>query len=157
MDVKKILETKDINEIELFGSFDNLLKSVETQLSLDLNARNVSSLLEELERIKLCVQEKKKEIDEISKGSSFKDSKSRLSTLLKVDINAKNGRELEATKANLIDVFYSITTDPSVRFEEIKMRNFKNSSQLEGIELSTPEESTSLEKVLEKYKGKDYG
>ena len=41
--------------------------------------------------------------------------------------------------------------DPYIRFEEIKLRNFKNSSRLEGIDIQYPSKELTIEEVIKKY------
>lgn len=42
--------------------------------------------------------------------------------------------------------------DPFTKFEETKFENFKNSSKLEGIDISYPTQEITLEEILAKHR-----
>ena len=70
--------------------------------------------------------------------------------MLNQNIRAKIGKKYNIKKSISIDI--SATFDPFEKFEETKFENFKNSSKLEGIEISYPTNKITLEEILTKHR-----
>ena len=65
-------------------------------------------------------------------------------------MRAKIRKKYNRKKSILIDI--SAPFDPFKKFEETKFENFKNSSKLEGIEISYPTNKITLEEILTKHR-----
>lgn len=51
-----------------------------------------------------------------------------------------------------IAINLSVLFDPFKKFEETKFENFKNSSKLEGIDISYPTQEITIEEILAKHR-----
>ena len=65
-------------------------------------------------------------------------------------MRAKIQRKYNIKKYILINL--STIFDPFKKFEETKLKNFKNSSKLEGIDISYPTQKRTLEEILTKHR-----
>ncbi|MDD4965124.1 MAG: DUF2559 family protein [Gallionella sp.] len=150
--LNQVLKVADLDELKALGSYFDLKKNTEKQLGFKLNIRGWDSLFQSIKRLRSVVPKNKDQFFRICQCYSFNDAKHKIFELLELKIAAKNKKQLEAKLENLVRCFNALHFDPYKRFEETKLKNFKNSSKLEGIEICLSSESSSLESILAKYK-----
>lgn len=152
MKATTILKASDINELRSLGSYYDVKNSLEKELSNKLGVNGWGSLFEKIKTLKEIVSAHKEYLSSACEQNSFRNSKSEVSKLLKLRLKARSWVELKTKIKKIIAVFYSDTFDPYEYYEKTKLKKFKNSSKLEGIDIDIPDETVSLENVLMKYR-----
>lgn len=152
MKIIEILTASNINGLKLFGSYFDVKNSLEKEIDNKLGVNGWESLFFKIQKIKKNVQLKKELLSSDFQGKSFKDSKKWTSEILNIKITAKGWNELKRKVNLIISVFCSGIFDPYEYYERTKLKKFKDSSKLEGIDIEFPNENTSLESVLAKYR-----
>lgn len=148
----QILKVNDVDGLKAFGSYLYLKSDLENNLDFKLGVKGWDSLFQKIKQLKLTVPKNKDKFFEICQRYSLDEAKSKTFELIGIKIPANNKKQLIAKVENLVKCFSDSSFDPYRRFEETKLKNFKNSSKLEGIEIFISSESSSLREVLAKYK-----
>lgn len=152
MKASTILRASDIQELRTLGSYYEVKSSLEEELGSKLGVTGWKPLFEKIHILKKTVISNKNYLSAICEGNSFKESKNKISKLLKLKIKARGWRELKSKIKKIVDTFCFSAFDPYEHYERTKLKKFINSSKLEGIEVQIPNEATSLEAVLAKYR-----
>ena len=148
----KILKVDDVDELKVFGSYLDLKNIIEKNLDLKLGVKGWDSLFQKIKQLRLAVPKNKDRLFEICRSCSLDEAKSKTFELIGTRVAANNKKQLMVKLENLVKCFGDSSFDPCRRFEETKLKNFKNSSKLEGIEIFISSESSSLREILAKYK-----
>ena len=152
MKAQTIIEASDIHELKTLGSYHKVKKSIEGELGNKLGVTGWKSLFEKIKSLKEIIANNKEYLLAILNKKTFKESKAEISKILNLDINARSWSELEKKTNLIINVFCSGGLDPYEYYEKTKLKKFRNSSKLEGIDIEFPDENTTLESVLAKYR-----
>lgn len=150
--IGSILKAKDLNELKALGSYKEIKDSLQLKLDINLKVNGWEALDKRIRSLKSLVSENREKLTEICEFDNFKNAKESVNELLGFKITAKSKDDFKKKISKLIDAFYQGEFDPYARFEETKMRNFKSSSKLEGLEIEEPDESVTLESILSKYR-----
>lgn len=152
MKISNILVASNLDELRELGSYLEIKNSLEKEIDNKLGVRGWKSLFHKVQVLKESVVVNKSLVTKIDKGKSFKKSKNDISKTLGINITAKSWQDLNRKLNLIIFVFYSEPFDPYSYYEKTKLKKFKDSSKLEGININYSDKNTSLESVLEKYK-----
>lgn len=152
MKTSSILKADSIETLRSLGSYYSVKSCLEEALGNKLGVTGWESFFEKINFLKDIVFSNKDHLLAICDGYSFKESKHQVAELLRLRLKARDQRELREKIKKIIAIFCANFFDPYDYYERTKLNKFKNSSKLEGIQIETPDESTSLESVLEKYR-----
>lgn len=152
MKVSKILTASSVLELRSFGSYFDIKEILEKEIGNKLGVNGWESLFFKIQSIKKIVSSSSKLLVSVCERNSFTESKKEISNILKLKIKARDRQELKLKASLIITTFNLGFFDPYEHYEKTKLKKFKNSSKLEGIEIEYPDESTSLESVLAKYR-----
>lgn len=150
--LQQVLQADRIDDLQKFGSFTEIKKAVETQLMLKLGVNGWASLLFKLNVLRATLSSNNARIDLARQEKKFSEARRVLSSQLGFRVTAKNRSELDSLIQTCSLYFFDNHFDPHRRFEEKKLKNFINSSKLEGINLPFPDEKASLESILAKHR-----
>lgn len=152
METSKILNASDVVELRSFGSYLDIKNNFEKEIHNKLGVNGWGSLFRKIQKLKKIISSKKDVLVSICDEKSFPESKKEISKILKLKVTARGWSELKMKVDLIIKVFCSGNFDPYEYYESTKQKKFKNSSKLEGIDIEYPDENTSLESVLAKYR-----
>lgn len=152
MKVSKILTASSVLELRSFGSYFDIKKIFEEEISNKLGVNGWESLFCKIQSLKEIVSLNNKLLVLACEKNSFTESKKEISNILKLKIKARGRQELKYKISLIITTLSSGFFDPYEHYEKTKLKKFKGSSKLEGIEIEYPDEGTSLESVLAKYR-----
>ncbi|MBB1488764.1 YhfG family protein [Oceanospirillum sediminis] len=152
MKARSVLLASSLDELRGLGSYLEIKNSLEKEIDNKLGVRGWKSLFHKIQFIKESVLTNKIIITKMDQGKSFKESKSDISKALGINLTAKGWEDFNRKINLIISVFYSESFDPYSYYEKTKLKKFKDSSKLEGIDIELSDKSASLESVLEKYK-----
>ncbi len=150
MKINTIFQAKNINDLKSLGSYYELKKHIENQLDVVLGVRGWESLFYKIIFLNKSILNNRNYLYEIYRENDLANSIKIINETLGVQIKATSLKDLENKITNLVSLLGEY--DPALRFEETKIKNFKNSSKLEGIDIESPNDSTSLESIIDKYK-----
>jgi len=148
--ISKILNSHDINELKAQGSFLELKRVTENQLSLKLNVRSWETLFDKVRHLQKTAPTNKASILNIISDHPVSAAKEQIEKLLEVKFSTTDSKQLKSHFLLLCKSLKKAAFDPYQRFEETKHKNFKHSSRLEGINMNVVA-NKSLESVLAKY------
>ncbi|ANZ07337.1 hypothetical protein [Raoultella ornithinolytica] len=152
MKTSEILKASNINELRAYGSYLELKNIFEKELGNKIEVKGWNSFFSKIQNLKIIIPSNKKALESAYNKTSLKESKKEISTILTIKIKAKNQTELKKKVDSFIFVFCSSIFDPYTYYERTKLKKFKDSSKLEGINIDILDEKSSLENVLKKYK-----
>ncbi len=95
---------------------------------------------------------KKNILTKVCTNESLEKSKNEASDILESIITARSRHDLTRKINLIIDFFRLDFFDPYKYYEKTKLKKFKDSSKLEGIDIEFPGKNTSLEDILSKYR-----
>ncbi|MBD2779520.1 hypothetical protein [Xenorhabdus szentirmaii] len=154
MKLNAIFKVKNVDELRSLGSYYETKRYIESELNIKLGVSGWNSLYDKISAINDFIRSFKKNITSIYEGKTFTESKKYISKILKIKIKTRSWNALEWTLTNIITLVKTKPFDPHEYYENNKMKKFCDSSRLEGIELTIPDESTSLQSVLEEYRNR---
>lgn len=152
MEISKILKASDVIELRTFGSYLDIKNNFEKEIHNKLGVNGWDSFFRKIQKLKKIVSSNKDLLVSVCNEKSFTESKKEISKILKLKVTARGWSELKRKVSLIIKVFCSGIFDPYEYYESTKLNKFKNSSKLEGIDIEYPDENTSLESVLAKYR-----
>jgi len=148
----KALQAEDVVGLKEFGSFLYVKQLMESQFGLKLGARGWVALTSKFKLLSLSVSENCDNINLLIVKEPFASAKLKVSKLLGFKLTVRNSSELESAVLNLLALSRLGEFDPHKRFEERKLKNFRNSSRLEGIIIPWSCEKKSLDSILAKHR-----
>lgn len=148
----QILKVNDVDGLKALGSYLDLKSDLEKNLDLKLGVKGWDSLFQKIKQLRSAVPKNKDRLFEICRSCSLDEAKSKTFELIGTRVAANNKKQLMTKLESLVKCFGDSNFDPYRRFEETKLKNFTNSSRLEGIEIFMSSESSSLREILAKYK-----
>ena len=157
MQVTKILSATTVQELRSVGSYREVKRSLEGKLGIKLGVVGWESLFYKIKHLKKVVTRNKNILFDKCRSGVFKESKRDLEELLELKIKARGWQGLNKKIQDVVNIFCSNRFNPYEYYENKKSLNFKNSSRLEGIDLSFSNETVSLESVLAKYERQTNG
>lgn len=152
MKASSILKADSIEKLRSLGSYYSVKSCLEEALGNKLGVTGWESLFEKVNFLKDIVFSNKDYLLSICDAYSFKESKHQVAELLRLRLKVRGRSELREKIGKVIAIFCANFFDPYDYYERTKLNKFKNSSKLEGIQIETPDESSSLESVLAKYR-----
>ncbi len=152
MKASEILKAPSIDDLKGLGSYLEIKKILEKEVDNKLGVKGWSSLFFKIQSLKSIVFADKEIILSSVHKKSLTESKIEISKILGVKIRAKNKDALKKKLEDFINVFCSSVFDPYEHYEKTKMKKFKDSSKLEGIDIELGNTDKSLESILAKYK-----
>lgn len=152
MKASNVLAVSNLDELKSLGSYIEIKNSLEKEIDNKLGAKGWKSLFHKIQSLKGSVPINKSLILEIDKGKSFKESKRDISKILGINVTAKGWKDFNRKLNLLISFFCSEPFDPHAYYEKTKLKKFKDSSKLEGINIELSDKNVSLESVLERYR-----
>ena len=152
MKASNVLVTSNLDELKALGSYLEIKNSIEKEIDNNLGVKGWKSLFHKIQALKKSVLINKSLILKIKKEKSFKESKRDISKILGVNVTAKGWKDFNRKINLIISVFYSEPFDPYAYYEKTKLKKFKDSSKLEGIDIDFSDKNASLESVLERYR-----
>ncbi|AZD33804.1 hypothetical protein C4K22_1042 [Pseudomonas chlororaphis subsp. aurantiaca] len=153
MDVslQQILQTANVSDLKTLGRFLEIKRFIEAQLHLKLGANGWGSLLLKLKALNALGGASDECESYFCDARPYQTVRAEVSKKIGFKITAKNQAELKAALHKLSTCSARLEFDPHKRFEKKKLKNFINSSRLEGIEIPISDEKASLEKLLAKH------
>lgn len=152
MKANEILKVTTINELKTYGSYFEIKHFFEKKIDNKLGVSGWESLFSKIQSLKTIVPSNKEALESACKRKNFKESKKEISEILKTRVKAKDCDDLKKKVDLLVTVFCSSVFDPYRHYERTKLKKFKDSSKLEGIDIEISDENASLESVLAKYR-----
>lgn len=152
METNKILKASDVIELRSFGSYLEVKNNFEKEIHNKLGVNGWNSFFKKVQKLKKIVTLNKDILVSVCDEKSFSESKKEISKILKLKVTARGWSELKRKVELFIKIFCSGIFDPYEYYEKTKLKKFRNSSKLEGIDIDYPDENTSLESVLAKYR-----
>lgn len=153
MKTSEILKVSSIDELKGLGSYLEIKRFLEDEVDNKLGAKGWSSLFFKIQSLKSTICTDKEALLSSVHKKPLKESKIRISKILGIKIRAKSKDVLKKKVDAFINVFCSGVFDPYEHYEKTKMKKFKDSSKLEGIDIELGNTEKSLESILAKYKG----
>ncbi|KJV08127.1 hypothetical protein [Methylocucumis oryzae] len=147
-----ILKASNVQELKSFGFYCDIKDAIEKEIDIKLGVNSWASLFEKIKSLEEKVQSNKEVILSTYREGNFKETKKKVSEVLGLKIKARSWNKLKSKIERIIDVLYLSDFDPYEHYEKTKLKKFKNSSKLEGIEIEIPSEKNSLASVLAKYR-----
>tara|TARA_R110002167_G_scaffold36624_1_gene115655 strand:- start:94 stop:573 length:480 start_codon:yes stop_codon:yes gene_type:complete len=144
-------EVNDLETLKTLGSYFSLKNMIEESIGFKLGVKGWNSLLDKILTIKVELKNRDYFNELISK-EKLSDSKERIKKKLGVEIKARTKKQLNERFGLLVSLFNVTVFNPFEKFEKNKRRNFINSSKLEGIQIESESENTSLDALINKYK-----
>ncbi len=157
MNIQDLVKAKKVEDLKAFGGYFDTKNNLESQLGFKLGVNGWHSLHEKLYELRMAVKSNKDKIYHIYWTYPLDKSKEEISDILDVDLTVKDKEELKDRVDDLICFFYISSYDPYRKYEESKLKNFKNSSKLEGIDIDISNKNKCLSSILSKYKRKVHG
>ncbi len=152
MKVSEVLKASTTDDLRKFGSYFELKNSFEQELNNKLEVNGWDSFFIKIKKLKNIVSSNKEALESACNKEDFKQSKQEVSDILTINVKAKSWTELKQKVDSFIFVFCSGIFDPYAHYEQTKLKKFKGSSKLEGIDIDISNEKPSLESVLKKYR-----
>jgi len=152
MKVSEVLKASTLNELRTYGSYFELKNSFEKELNNKLEVKGWDSFFAKIKSLITIVSSNKEALESVYNNKNLEESKKEISSILTVKVKAKSWSELKQKVDAFIFVFCSSAFDPYSHYERTKLKKFKDSSKLEGIDVDISDEQSSLESVLEKYR-----
>lgn len=152
METSKILNASDTTELKSYGSYLEIKNYFEEEIHNSLGVNDWDSFFRKIQQLKKCVSSNRDILIAACEKKSFSKSKKEVSDILNLRITARGWSELKRKVDLIIKTFCSETSDPYEYYERTKLKKFKNSSKLEGIDISYSDENASVESVVKKYK-----
>ena len=148
MKLSKALQVREVGQLKQSGSFRGLKAGLEEQLHATLRANSWLALFERLS----WLRERGHHVSEQALGlvnqQQYGAAKRQLQAL-GLDLPSAAPEALEAVCLALKrHVLPDNRSDAYARFEKNKLRNFRHSSRLEGIELKAPDKDITVEDVV---------
>lgn len=153
MKTSEILKVSSIDNLKGLGSYLEIKRFLEEKVDNKLGAKGWSSLFFKIHSFKDIVCTEKETLLSSVHKKSFKESKVEISKILGIKIRARNKDVLKKKVDAFINVFCFDAFDPYEHYEKTKMKKFKDSSKLEGIDIELGKTEKSLESILAKYRG----
>ncbi|NKN31753.1 YhfG family protein [Marichromatium bheemlicum] len=153
----RAISSKDIEALKCCGSYLEIKRSIELTLKNKIHTQGWESLFNRIQALKKALSSKHEKISNALKKRSLKESKNEIRLILGINVTARSKNEFSEKIEAFKFLFITPSTDPYQRYEETKKRNFKNSSRLEGIELSGATQHKSLSEIISKYKSGRHG
>lgn len=150
--LQQILQAEDIEDLKKLGKFFDLKKAVESQLMLILGVNGWASLYRQLKRLERSISSNKDSLYRAAETNDFKSVRYSLSETMGFTLTVKSQADLDTLIKNCLAYAVEQDVSPYKHFEDKKIKNFINSSKLEGIHLPFPESKASLESVLAKHR-----
>ncbi|ATV15544.1 DUF2559 family protein [Pseudomonas syringae pv. actinidiae] len=150
--LQQVLQADRIEDLQKLGAFAEIKRTVETQLMLKLGVNGWAALFSKLHVLKATLSSNSSSINLARHEKNFSEARRALSKSLGFRVAAKNPSELDGLIRTCSLYFFDNHFDPHRRFEEKKLKNFINSSKLEGIKIPFPDEKASLESILAKHR-----
>ncbi|ENC6659157.1 hypothetical protein ABKY47_003666 [Aeromonas hydrophila] len=151
MRLSEIINVHDVEDLKSLGTYSELKNAIEANIGSKLGVKGWNSLYEKIVFLKSAVSLLEKETA-IYEGRKFSEAKTYLSKHLGINVKARGWKTLKTKVSVLIQLFKSDSFDPYAHYEKRKLKNFRDSSKLEGIVVDYPEKATSLDSILAKYK-----
>ncbi|WP_017461768.1 YhfG family protein [Dyella ginsengisoli] len=152
MKTLQIIEALDVGGLKSLGSFAQVRGAVEASFGSQFGCRGWSSLFSKLKSLKSEVPRQGANLLGACERAAFQDSVNEVSNILGVKVKAKTRSELVEIVNCFIRAFPPAPFDPYEYYEKTKLAKFKGSSKLEGIDVDYPDESVTLESVLNKHR-----
>ena len=152
MKTVNIIAATSLSQLKALGHFREIKDCLELAIGNKLGVRDWISLYTRIEHIKEAVRSNNVRLKAACTASSFKESKNEISELLNLRITANDRDELTTKANNIINLFHSEPFNSYEYYEKTKLKKFKDSSKLEGIDINIPDAGTSLESILSKYR-----
>jgi hypothetical protein len=152
METNKILKAPDVIELRSFGSYLEIKNNFEKEIHNKLGVNSWDSFFWKIQKLKNIVSSNKDVLVSVCSEKSFTESKKEISKILNLKVTARGWSDLKRKVDLIIKIFHSGIFDPYEHYENTKLNKFKSSSKLEGINIEYPDENTSLESVLSKYR-----
>ena len=140
-----------VEELKTYGSFRRVKQQLSTQIGFRLHARSWNALVSVMRLVRQALTQRRGAIDTVLKGKSIHAIRSELRQLLGIDLPGQTIDSLRQQVEQLTSTFCQEPQSPAERYEEIKKRNFINSSRLEGLEIDDVS-GQSLEQILAEYR-----
>lgn len=152
MKASNLLGASNLDELRAQGSYLEIKSYLEKEIDNKLGVKDWDSLFHKIQTIKESVLVNKFLIQKMDKEKSLKESKGNISKILGIKITAKGWKDFSRKLNLIIFVFRTEKFDPHAYYEKTKLKKFKDSSRLEGINIELSDSNSSLESVLERYK-----
>lgn len=153
MKTSEILKVSSLDDLKELGSYLEIKRFLEEKVDNKLAVKGWSSLFFKIQSLKDIICTNKETLLSSVHKKSFKESKVEISKILGAKVRARNKDDLNKKLAAFINVFCFSVFDPYEHYEKTKMKKFKDSSKLEGIDIELGNTEKSLESILAKYKG----
>lgn len=152
MKASELLTASSVDDLRELGSYLEIKRFLEEQVDNKLGVKGWKSLFDKIKYLEEIIQLHKEDLLFSYDEKPFKESRTEISKILKVKIKAKRWSDLKK-KVDLFIIFFCTSVfDPYKHYERTKMKKFKDSSKLEGIDIEFGDEKNSLESVLTKYR-----
>lgn len=143
---------ENLDALKSAGSYLCVKKNIETTLGIKLGVKGWDSLFGKLCLLKKTINSQPMQPEQSLSSLPLNTLKQRVWQLLQIKIAARTKSEYLASLKRLWRFFLIEKFDPFKRFEEIKRRNFIESSKLEQLDLSDVQPFSSVQEVVKKYK-----
>lgn len=154
MKVKEILNASSLKEFRTYGSYFELKNSFEKEIDNKLGINSWITLFSKIQRLKISVTSNRESLRYALQKKYFKESKKEISEILGTKIKARSWSKSKNKVESIITLFSSTTFNPHSHYKKTKLKKFKDSSKLEGIDIDIEitNKNTSLESVIAKCK-----
>jgi hypothetical protein len=156
-----LYKIKDIDTLKSLGTYIEVKRWVTKKVDVALNVNGWEELFQRINGLSFSVNENIEKLifflnenKRLKELGSFLEAKKKISALLEFQIKARSWKQLERNLKSIVVAFRNRDmTDKSAIFEKNKIRNFIQSSRLEGIKINdTP--VLKMADVLDKYRVK---
>jgi hypothetical protein len=153
--ITQLLHVSDVQELKSLGSYRDAKAVVENHLGFKLGVQGWESLFHAIETARTSVAQHRGELLAIGQCSDLTEAKNSIAKLTGWRLNAQSMDQLREQLERVVHGFGRTHPDPYQRFEQTKLRNFRSSSRLEGIEAGIS--SLPLDSIIAKYKRAPHG
>lgn len=152
LDVKRIIAAKNPDELKCFGSFKAVKCAIKNDLGAYIRAGSWMALHQKLHDLKTLIPELENQIETAIRDYEVEKSIKLIHRLTGLEFSCGTQDELERKITSLRALLSVSVSDPFLRFEKNKVKNFINSSKLEGLDLEPADPSETMNSILAKYK-----
>lgn len=152
MKSSEILRASNEDDLRALGAYRDVKNTIESEIDNKIGVNGWASLSRKITKLKASIALNRSLLLSVCEKNNFRESKKVISKILGIKVTARSWDSLRKKISLIVAFFSSEILDPYEYYERKKLKKFKNSSKLEGIDIEIPDEKTSLESVLEKHR-----
>lgn len=147
-----LFKGETVDSIKKLGNFQHILIFFEKETGAQVKVRDWKNLFKTLNTLKETEAHHESQLRAIVQSTSSAEAKRKIKERFNLWVKGETTQEL-LYSTMLVTEFVRLwgSSDPKVRYEGLKRKNFIDSSRLESIEMDNPAPSESLEELIKRH------